>query len=239
MKTEQQPREDSVETTDRDTPRDRRSLITTALTVLAGVGVAALPAKAQTGAAVRIGVNNPAGATATVLSMSNTADNAFVVSNSGIGAASAIWGIGNGPSKMGVFGLAQGGGFAAVLARAENSQFGIVADTDNGTSAGAAFANTGGGAALQIQGRIKVSNPGGTGVVPAAGTVVGSAGQSAIVVSKPFVKADTIVFASITGDPKGAVIQWIELRPGVGFTIHLAGVLGASTPFVYLVIEQS
>src|SRR5689334_12573228 len=99
----------------RETYSNRRSLITSTLGALAGLGVAALPVNAQTGATMKIGVNNAAGGTATVLNMSNTVDNGFVVTNSGTGSASAIVGTGAGPSKIGLFGLVQGGGFAAVV----------------------------------------------------------------------------------------------------------------------------
>jgi hypothetical protein len=219
---------------------DRRGVMKSVLAATAaGLGLANVPAEAQTNADLRIGVNNNAGTTATVLTMNNALDNAFIVSNSGTGSASAILGIGNGPSKIGVFGLAQAGGFAAIVARAENSQFGIAADTDNPTSAGGAFANTGGGAALLVQGRIRVVNSG-SGVVPASGSIVGAAGQRIISVSKNFIKADSLVLVTMVGNPgSGASVQWIELMAGTGFNIHLTSALGVNTSFLYIIIEQS
>src|SRR5215831_7389581 len=47
-------------------------------------------------------------------------------------------------------------------------------------------------------------------------------GQGEIAVENTYVTPSSVITAMLTGDPGPVVVQYISLRPGIGFTVHLS-----------------
>ncbi len=60
--------------------------------------------------------------------------------------------------------------------------------------------------------------------------------QGEIAVENTHVTPSSVITAMLTGDPGPVVVQYISLRPGVGFTVHLSAPAEKETSFNYIVI---
>jgi len=61
-------------------------------------------------------------------------------------------------------------------------------------------------------------------------------GQEEIAVENTHVTPSSVITAMLTGDPGPVVVQYISLRPGVGFTVHLSAPAEREASFNYVVI---
>lgn len=61
-------------------------------------------------------------------------------------------------------------------------------------------------------------------------------GQGEIAVENAHVTPSSVITAMLTGDPGPVVVQYISLRPGVGFTVHLSAPAERETSFNYVVM---
>ncbi len=61
-------------------------------------------------------------------------------------------------------------------------------------------------------------------------------GQGEIAVESTHVTPSSVITAMLTGDPGPVVVQYISLRPGVGFTVHLSAPAEKETSFNYVVM---
>jgi hypothetical protein len=61
-------------------------------------------------------------------------------------------------------------------------------------------------------------------------------GQGEIAVENPHVTPSSVITAMLTGDPGPVVVQYISLRPGVGFTVHLSAPAEKEASFNYVVM---
>ena len=61
-------------------------------------------------------------------------------------------------------------------------------------------------------------------------------GQGEIAVENTHVTPSSVITAMLTGDPGPVVVQYISLRPGVGFVVHLSAPAEKATSFNYFVI---
>ena len=112
---------------------------------------------------------------------------------------------------------------------------GVLGDSERGPGvrgtsllgAGVHAANLGGGLALRVDGRARFSSSG-TGVVPA-----GSDSQF-VPYSDPL-GAATQVLVTLISDADAAVLEWVELSPGAGFTVHLAAPAPRNIRFTFVV----
>lgn len=62
-------------------------------------------------------------------------------------------------------------------------------------------------------------------------------GQGEIAVENTHVTPSSVITAMLTGDPGPVVVQYISLRPGVGFTVHLSAPAEKETSFNYVVMQ--
>jgi hypothetical protein len=61
-------------------------------------------------------------------------------------------------------------------------------------------------------------------------------GQGEIAVENTHVTPSSVITTMLTGDPGPVVVQYISLRPGVGFTVHLSAPAEKETSFNYVVM---
>lgn len=61
-------------------------------------------------------------------------------------------------------------------------------------------------------------------------------GQGEIAVENTHVTPSSVITAMLTSDPGPVVVQYISLRPGVGFTVHLSAPAEKETSFNYVVM---
>ncbi len=61
-------------------------------------------------------------------------------------------------------------------------------------------------------------------------------GQGEIAVENTHVTPSSVITVMLTGDPGPVVVQYISLRPGVGFTVHLSAPAEKETSFNYVVM---
>jgi hypothetical protein len=69
-----------------------------------------------------------------------------------------------------------------------------------------------------------------------AGSRTFKRGQGEIAVENTHVTPSSVITAMLTGDPGPVVVQYISLRPGVGFTVHLSAPAEKETSFNYVVM---
>ena len=169
-------------------------------------GGPAVAAKSGTGAAVLAETNSSSYAAVNAYN-ANTGFNA-----AGVRGTSA----GNG---MGVDGQSVSG--KGVTGTSENG-IGVSAGSLRGI-AFEAFA-PGAEAAIRVTGKARFSHL-------ALGTI--PAGQHSVFVPNFEVTATTHITVTLTSDPSGAALQWIERVPGSGFRVHLTKAVRASTTFSY------
>ena len=62
-------------------------------------------------------------------------------------------------------------------------------------------------------------------------------GQGEIAVEHTLVTPSSVITAMLTGDPGPVVVQYISLRPGVGFTVHLSAPAEKETSFNYMIFS--
>jgi hypothetical protein len=90
-----------------------------------------------------------------------------------------------------------------------------------------------GGLALDVVGQARFSN---------AGSGAIAAGASSASVANASVSASSHVTVTLTGDPGNRQVQWVELDPGAGFTVHLTAAPAQKRPattFTYLVVQAA
>ncbi len=61
-------------------------------------------------------------------------------------------------------------------------------------------------------------------------------GQGEIAVENTHVTPSSVITTMLTGDPGPVVVQYISLRPGIGFTVHLSAPTEKETSFNYVVM---
>jgi hypothetical protein len=62
------------------------------------------------------------------------------------------------------------------------------------------------------------------------------AGQSDVAVAHTDITSTSVVVVMLTGDPGPVVVQYISLRPTIGFTVHLSAPTKNVTPFNYTIL---
>jgi len=62
-------------------------------------------------------------------------------------------------------------------------------------------------------------------------------GQREIAIEHTHVTPSSVITTMLTGDPGPVVVQYISLRPGVGFTVHLSAPAEKETSFNYMIIS--
>lgn len=70
-----------------------------------------------------------------------------------------------------------------------------------------------------------------------AGAGVIAAHQKEAAVANPAVTAQSHVTVTLTDDPGGGAVEWVERQAGVGFVVHLTRKVKGETGFTYLVVE--
>lgn len=62
-------------------------------------------------------------------------------------------------------------------------------------------------------------------------------GQEEIAVENTHVTSSSVITTMLTGNPGPVVVQYISLRPGVGFTVHLSAPAEEETSFNYMIFS--
>jgi len=120
---------------------------------------------------------------------------------------------------------------AGVVGRSESGS-GIYGSTLDPAGVGVVAENFGGGLALDVHGRMRLSTSG--------------CGELAVrsrthQVNEPRIVAESVVIVTFQAEPrpKWLRVTHVELLPRVGFIIHLRGKPHVPIPFAYLVIDQA
>ena len=69
-----------------------------------------------------------------------------------------------------------------------------------------------------------------------SGLHIFEAGQSDVEVTNTNITASSVVVVMLTADPGPVVVQYVSLRPALGFTIHLSAPAKNKTPFNYAIL---
>jgi hypothetical protein len=68
------------------------------------------------------------------------------------------------------------------------------------------------------------------------GSGVFESGQGEVVIMNSCITLASVVVVTLTGDPGPVVMQFVTLRPAVGFTVHLSSSAKNRTPFNYVIL---
>jgi len=93
--------------------------------------------------------------------------------------------------------------------------------------------NLDGGIALMVDGRAAFSTAGG-GVITQSST----AGTEFAVLNAAVTRTSHVT-VTLLSNPGSVTVSWVELQPGVGFTIHLSAAPQKELQFSYLIVESS
>lgn len=61
-------------------------------------------------------------------------------------------------------------------------------------------------------------------------------GQGEVAIVNPCITPSSVVVVTLIGDPGPVVIQFVTLRPEIGFTVHLSAAAKNRTPFNYVIL---
>ncbi len=68
------------------------------------------------------------------------------------------------------------------------------------------------------------------------GICVFESGQGEVAIMNSCITLASVVVVTLTGDPGPVVVQFVSLRPAVGFTVHLSSPAKNRTPFNYVIL---
>jgi hypothetical protein len=69
-----------------------------------------------------------------------------------------------------------------------------------------------------------------------SGSGVFESGQGEVAVMSTCITPASVVVVTLTGDPGPVVVQYVTLRPAIGFTVHLSSSAKNRTPFNYAIL---
>ena len=69
-----------------------------------------------------------------------------------------------------------------------------------------------------------------------SGSGVFESGQGEVAIMNECISPTSVVIVTLTGDPGPVVVQYVTLRPAIGFTVHLSAPTQNITPFNYVIL---
>ena len=69
-----------------------------------------------------------------------------------------------------------------------------------------------------------------------SGSGVFASGQGEVAIMNECISPSSVVIVTLTGDPGPVVVQYVTLRPTIGFTVHLSAPTQNTTPFNYVIL---